>query len=637
MHQKTTPYGNWTSPITAAQVAASAKYLQNIQSDSEYIYWLESRPEEQGRQVVMRMSLLSNTVYTHTPPSYHVRSRVHEYGGGDYCVHHGTVYFCNDQDQRLYQQKEQTILPLTTAPKMSKAWRYADPICTPDSAHIIVIRESHHTHQTLHELVAISTDPDQPGIKILATGYDFYSSPAISSDGQQLAWICWNHPHMPWDSTELWLAELSPNMELIHPRCIAGGPTESVMQPQWSPDDRLFFISDQNNWWNIYLYSPLYAHDKKTAYSPVCSMPAECAVPPWVFGIRTYAFLDAERVIVLSIRQGQSEIGMIDHHQYQPFSLPFTHLIPTLSLYQNKIFMIGATSTVLPVLAEYELNSDTLQIHYKSASMSMDPDYISTAEALCFPTIDDESAYGFYYPPCNRDYVAPDTEKPPLILCCHGGPTAATHPSLNLKIQFWTSRGFAVMDVNYAGSTGFGKAYRHRLYQQWGKIDVADCVQATTYLIEKNRVDPHRLFIRGSSSGGYTVLCALVFYDIFRAGCGYAGIADLVSLQDIQDNGFESHYFHTLIGPYPEEKSAYIARSPLYHADQLSSPVLFVQGLEDNIVPPQQAETMIAAMKKHDVPYTYITFSEEGHSLKKANNIQRALEKELNFYQNMLI
>ena len=622
--KKRSPYGTWRSPISADVAAVSSCILMNIESSpGGNVYWLERRPEEAGRHVIMRLSP-QGKVKVVTPSDFHVRTRVHEYGGGDYLVDRDIIYFAHDRDQRWYRQRlGKTPKPITPAVEKMKL-RYADGVITANRKWLILVRESHG--KTIeNELVAIATDGSQQ-LKILARGYDFYSFPRLNALGDKIVWTCWNQPQMPWDGTELWQADITVMLELSNIFKVAGGVGEFISQPRFSPDGKLYFLSDKSGFGNIYRYDG-------TQFEAICPMNAECDFPQWNFRLKSYDFLDENRLAVIVTDKGEQTLGIVEDSYYSAFKLPFSNFMPTLIAKNNQIIFIGSNYNRFPVLTCYDINNGQLNILYESTSLKIDEKYLSSPKLIKFPTTKGKSAYGFYYPPYNQDYIVSQNEKPPLIVISHGGPTGATSTALNLKNQFWTSRGFAVLDVNYGGSTGYGTAYRERLKGQWGIIDVADCVNSAIYLVKQGEVDPERLIIRGGSAGGYTVLCALVFYDIFSLGVSYFGIADLESFVN-GTHKFESHYLETLIGSYPEKKAIYEARSPIHHVKKLSCPIIFLQGLEDKVVLPSQAEMIIAEMKKKKLPYTYLTFPNEQHGFRDAKNIKMALEAELYFFSH---
>jgi len=623
---KQAPYGTWASPITG-ELVARLKHtgFSQLTTTAQGIYWIKSRPLEKGRRVIMRYA--NDTLTEMTPAGFNVRTRAHEYGGGDFWIHNNTLYFINDDDQRIYAQStdNQPPQPITPASETKHALRYADGIVTQDGKCIICVSEKHHNNNVVNSLVAIQTDGTQ--IETIAEGADFYSSPKLSPDGKQLAWLCWNHPQMPWDGTELWLADVTFDHQVImsDKQKIAGGPNESIYQPEWRKDNVLHFVSDKSGWWNIYNYND-------QAITPVSPMSAEYGAPHWIFGTNTYTFLENDHIACIVTDRGTKHIAMINPHtQSHTFlKLPWDEFSCNLHADDYNLYFTASNFETMPSLVRLDIKTKKYTI-IKSEILAVDQDYISRPRAIEFETDNKKTAYAFYYPPCNKNYTAQKDERPPLLVISHGGPTAATSTALNFDIQFWTSRGFAVVDVNYRGSTGYGRAYRNALKEQWGIADVADCTNAAKYLIQHNEVDPKRIAIRGRSAGGYTTLCALTFYNIFTAGASYYGVSDLKMLVE-DTHKFEAHYLDSLIGPYPEKKEIYEQRSPINFADQLSCPIIFFQGLEDKVVPPAQAETMIAALKKKGLPYTYITFDHEQHGFRDAKNIQAALEAELSFY-----
>lgn len=630
MSKRISPYGTWKSPITADLLALSSHRLGQLKTDQHQLYWLEGRPEEVGCQVIMRYAL-NGAIDTITPSGFNVRNRVHEYGGGDYLVHENVIYFSNDDDQRLYRQKiGQQPCAITPNPTQPKALRYTDGVITLNGRYIICVREVHDGEkEVINELVAISTDGQhQP--KAITGGYDFYASPRISPDGKKIAWLCWKLPQMPWDGCELWVADLDENAVVKNPKLMAGNKTQSIYQPAWNCNNELYFVSDRSGWWNIYKVN----NDKIDAVAP---MEAECAYPHWIFGTNTYAFIDNKTIVTIITKNGQQQLGFIQNEKFYAFDLPYSQIEPYLVVDDKTVIFIGATPTEVPAIIRYHIKENKHEVLYKSSdtATAIDKKYISQPQAIEFPTDNNKIAYAFYYSPYNEDYVVPENELPPLLVMTHGGPTAATGTQLNLKIQYWTSRGFAVVDVNYGGSTGYGREYRRRLNGQWGIVDVADCVNAAQYLIKRGKVDPKRLLIRGSSAGGYTTLCALVFYDLFAAGASYYGVADLEAMtSDCQK--FEMRYTDSLIGPYPEQKSIYKKRSPVNFAGCISCPVIFFQGLEDSVVPPSQTEAMIAALSQKKTSYAYMTFDNEQHGFRNAKNIKKSLEAELQFYAKIL-
>jgi dipeptidyl aminopeptidase/acylaminoacyl peptidase len=615
------PYGAWKSPITADLMVAGTVGLGGLAADQDQIYWLEGRPSEGGRSVIVCLTPDGKTEDV-TPSGFNVRTRVHEYGGGAYCVDRGTVYFSNFTDQRLYRQTLNTApSPLTP----EGAFRYADAVVDRGRQRLICIREDHSNEgEAVNTIVSINLS-DGNDIQILVSGDDFYACPRLSPDGTQLCWLSWNHPNMPWDGTQLWVATLNSEGLIAEKQFITGSPTESVFQPQWSPDNLLYFVSDRSNWWNLYRY-------QNSEIEPLYPTSAEFGLPQWVFGMSTYGFASADEIICTYTENGNWYLASleIDSQQLQLIDTPYTS-ISGIKVAGDQALYIGGSPTEPSAVVQLNLTTGEQHILKPSSNLDLDTAYLSIPEPIEFPTENNTTAYGFYYPPTNKDYTAPEDDKPPLLVKSHGGPTAATSSSLSLKIQYWTSRGFAVLDVNYGGSTGYGREYRQRLQGNWGIVDVDDCSNGAKYLAEKGLVDGDRMAITGGSAGGYTTLCALTFKDVFKAGASYYGVSDLEALAT-DTHKFESRYLDGLIGPYPEAKEVYVARSPIHAAQQLSCPVIFLQGLEDKVVPPNQAEKMVEILKAKQLTVDYVTFADEQHGFRKAENIKRAIEEEFGFY-----
>lgn len=616
------PYGSWKSPITSDLIVAGTIGLGQIQLNGAEVYWTEQRPTEGGRNLVRRRSS-EGQITDLTPLPFNVRTRVHEYGGGSFTVADGVVYFSNFADQRLYRQapgqEPEAITP--EAP-----WRYADTVVDPSRQRLLCVREDHSLGgEPINTIVAITPGADP---EILVSGEDFYASPALSPDGTQLAWISWAHPNMPWDGTELWVGTFQADGLIGSVQKIAGGPEESIFQPQWSPDGQLYFVSDRTNWWNLYRWTG-------TGAEPVCPLEAEFGLPQWVFGMSTYGFESADRILCTYSQKGISYLARLDltSGQLQPISLPYTS-IGGLRVAPGHAAFVGGVATEPTALVYLDLATLEWQVLRRATDLSLDRGYLSVPETIEFPTDNGLTAHAFFYPPQNKDYTAPEGERPPLLVKSHGGPTAATAASLSLSIQYWTSRGFAVLDVNYGGSTGYGRDYRERLKGQWGIVDVNDCANGAQYLAEQGRVDGNRLVIAGGSAGGYTTLCALTFREVFKAGASYYGVSDLEALAR-DTHKFESRYLDSLIGPYPERQDLYQARSPIHFTDRLACPVIFFQGDEDKIVPPNQAELMVNAIQAKGLPVAYVLFEGEQHGFRKAENIKRALDGEFYFYSRV--
>ena len=624
---QTSPYGSWKSPITPELITKAAPGLDQPMVDGDNLYWLESRPWESGRNVVMRCSA-DGTISDVLPAPLGARSKVHEYGGAPYLVADNVLYFCLDADQRIYRLAldSEGALPEPLTPE-NNSLRYADFCINTDHQQLICVCEEHNTdsHEPVNSLAAIPLDGSQT-ITTLASGADFYSNPRISPDGTKISWLCWHHPQMPWDGTELWLAAYHSGRP-HNSNKVAGGPNESIFQPQWSPGGQLFFVSDRSNWWNIYRLNSD-GTDINT-----CPINAEFATPQWVFGMSTYGFVDADTIACCYTQNSRWQLATIDLNSgtLNNHSSDYTD-ISALHAHNGSAYFIAGSPFSAPQLAQFKGGEITAL--YGDRPLPFDSGCLSTPQAINYPSSSDSHAQAIYYPPANQDYQAPQNELPPLMVMCHGGPTAAANTSLNLKAQFWTSRGFAVLDVNYHGSTGFGRRYRDTLKGNWGLCDVDDVVNGAAHLAEQQLADPERMAIRGGSAGGYTVLAALTFHNIFKAGASLYGIGDLEMLV-ADTHKFEARYMDSLVGPYPETKAVYQERSPIHHIEQLNSPVIFLQGLDDKVVPPNQAEAMIAALNNKKVANAYVPFMGEGHGFRKAENIIRAYEAELYFYSKV--
>jgi dipeptidyl aminopeptidase/acylaminoacyl peptidase len=633
---KTAPYGSWKSPITSDLIVAQSITLSELYLDGGHVYWLEGRPQEQGRYVVVRADPDSQTTDI-TPPPYNARTRVHEYGGGSWTVRDGTVYFSNFADGRLYQQ----VLggsgprPLTPEPTaLGRQWRYADGVIDQSRNRWIGVREDHTVDgEPVNTIVAVDLGGGSGAGHVLASGHDFYASPRLSPDGGWLTWLAWDHPNMPWNGTRLYLGEVAQNGGIRQAEPIAGGATESIFQPEWSPDGaQIVLVSDRSGWWN------LYSLDLATrATRTLAPMAAEFGLPQWLLGMSTYAFAGSERIVCTYSQNGLGCLAVLNlaNETLTPVATPFMEFGSMRAVGDRAVFRAGAPDHPASIVA-LDLASGQHSVLKKATDILDRTDlhlahYLTRVESVEFPTTGGETAFGLFYPPRSPDYAPATEERPPLLVKCHGGPTSAASSTLNLGVQYWTSRGIAVLDVNYRGSTGFGRAYRDRLQLNWGVVDVDDCVAGARFLAAQGRVDGKRCVISGGSAGGYTTLAALTFRDFFQGGASYYGVSDVAALAR-DTHKFESRYLDWLIGPYPQAEARYRERSPLYHADRLAKPVIFFQGDEDAVVPPSQAEVMVEALRRKGNPVGYFLFSGEQHGFRKAGNIQRCLDAELAFY-----
>jgi dipeptidyl aminopeptidase/acylaminoacyl peptidase len=624
----TAPYGSWKSPITSDLIVARAKSPGSPMPDGNTLYWLEGRPEEKGRIVIVRR-LPDGRVEDVLPQPYNARTRVHEYGGGSCLVKDGTLYFSNFTDQRLYRLVPgQNPHPLTPPVDL----RYADYVLDAPRGRLIAVREDHTTGapQAVNTICDVRIDDGDlvSGGRVLVSGNDFYSTPRLNPAGTRLCWLTWNHPNMPWDGTELWVASIDENGMPANPILVAGGETESIFQPEWSPDGVLYFISDRTGWWNLYRW-------QNGAVEALHPAQAEFGEPQWVFGMSTYAFESASRLVCVFGVGAQQSLAVLDTRtlDFRVLDVPYTEFS---SLRAGPGFVVFNAGSPTQARAVIRLSLDTLEAEVirRSTDLAIDPGYISIAQRIEFPTEGGLTAYAYYYPPTNQDFTAPAGELPPLIVKSHGGPTGGTSTVFGLNIQYWTSRGFAVVDVDYGGSAGYGRDYRERLKGQWGIVDVDDCVNAARYLASSGKADPRRMAITGGSAGGYTTLCALTFRDVFQAGASHYGVSDAEALAT-DTHKFESRYLDGLMGPYPQARDVYVARSPIHFTHQLNCALILFQGADDRVVPPDQSRKMFEAARARELPTAYIEFEGEQHGFRQSQNIKRALDGELYFYSKV--
>jgi dipeptidyl aminopeptidase/acylaminoacyl peptidase len=625
MSRQVASYGSWKSPITSELVASETVELEQIILDDEDIYWNELRPTEGGRIVIVRRTQDGQTTDMTQSP-FNARTRVHEYGGNAFAIIDGIIYFSNFADQRIYRQ-EPGAMPRPITPEAEL--RYADLVIDRSRSRIICVREDHTVagREPANTLVSLKLE-DGKGGNVLVAGNDFYSSPRLTPDGSRLAWLTWNHPNMPWDGTELWVGELGADGSLSHAERVAGGTDESVFQPEWSPDGVLYFVSDRTGWWNLYRWH-------KGNINPLCEMKAEFGKPQWIFGMSTYSFESANCIVCAYSEQGTWRLATINTvtSKLERVKTPYTD-IRSLRASSGLAVFIAGSPTEPPSIVRLDLATRQIEVLRRSSTVMVDAEYLSIPKAIEFPTENGLTAHAFFYAPRNRDYTGPSEEPPPLLVKSHGGPTAAASTTVSWAVQYWTSRGIAVLDVNYGGSSGYGRKYRQRLNGQWGVVDVDDCVNGARHLVKIGEVNGDRLVIRGGSAGGYTTLCALTFRNIFRAGASYYGVSDLEALTK-DTHKFESRYLDRMIGPYPERHDLYRERSPIHVVNQISCPIILFQGLEDKVVPPSQAELMVKALREKGLPVAYIPFDGEQHGFRRAENIKRSLEAELYFYSKI--
>jgi dipeptidyl aminopeptidase/acylaminoacyl peptidase len=635
---ETRPFGTWPSPITAQVAASQGLRLAAPVVDGGDIYWLEARPAEGGRNVVVRY--VAGAVQEATPAGFNVRSRVHEYGGASYLVHRGTIVFSNFADQRLYRvdRPPAGAAPAAVAVTPEGRWHYADAVMDAARDRLICIREDHTVEgrECVNTLVSVVLDGSSGAGQVLAEGYDFYSTPRLSPDGRQLAWLCWRHPNMPWDGSELWVADVAADGLLANARRVAGSDTESIYQPGWSPQGELLFVSDRDDRWRLYRSRRSSDRPQPADIVPVTPAPpadAEVGRPQWILGTSTWAFTSDTRLVVSYTREGRWFLGCADldtgvFRELAPHIEPGPYLAPA----GRDVVLVAGSATAFDAVVVLDVDTGETRPLRTVPGTLVDAGFLSVPESVWFPTADGRQAHLFYYSPRNRDCEPMPGERPPLVVISHGGPIASADSTLDYGVQFWTSRGFAIADVNYGGSTGFGREYRQRLNGQWGIVDVVDCIRATEFLVREGKADPSRLIIRGGSAGGFTTLASLTGYpDVFKAGASYFGVSDLEALTQ-DSHKFEARCLDILVGPYPAMKALYEERSPIHHVDRLVCPLILLQGLEDKVVPPNQSAMMADALRRKGRPVAYITFAGEQHGFRKAENIIRSLEAELYFY-----
>jgi len=632
----TVPYGAWPSPVTAARLVEGSATVREVRVDGDDVWWDEVRPDEGGRTQLVRCRPGDELVDV-LPAGWNVRTQVHEYGGGAWAVRAGVLVFSHWDDQRLYRFAvgvDGEPVPISPDPDRPRGLRYADA-CWFDDGWLICVRESHGVRgEAVNEMVAVPLDgsavDDPARIRVLVSGHDFVSSPRMSG---LLAWTAWDHPRMPWDGTELWVGVVEQDPEgaptgVAGARRIAGGADESIVQPEWTGDRELLFLSDRSGWWNPW-------RDADEQPAPVAEVNGEIGGPQWVLGGRWFAPLTDGRLVCSITRQGVTGLCLVDADgRVTELDAPFTSVDQVVADGSGGVIVVAATATTEPAPVRCRFDGGgavELTALRPPQDVGIGEGWISGPEPISFPSAGVRTAHALYYPPRNPTAEGPDGDKPPLLVLSHGGPTSAARARFDLARLFWTSRGFAVVDVNYGGSTGYGRPYRRLLDGAWGIVDVEDCIAAAGALAERGLVDPERLAIRGGSAGGFTTLAALTFHDTFSAGASHYGVADLEALAR-ETHKFESRYLDGLVGPYPEAIEVYRDRSPVHHTDQLDRPLIVFQGLEDEVVPPNQAEMMVAALAAKGVPHAYVAFEGEQHGFRKAENIIRSLEAELWFY-----
>jgi dipeptidyl aminopeptidase/acylaminoacyl peptidase len=600
------PHGSWASPVLPEHLAATPTLGSPDVSD-DAVYWLEARPGEGGRNALVRQR--GSERRDLVGRDFNVRTRVHEYGGGPYWRDGETVFFSHFADGRIYRLDDGEPVPITPEPREPGSLRYADGRMLADGR-IVCVHESHEGPDVVNEIAVLPADGSAAPRTLLA-GNDFYAAPRPSPDGRRLAWLTWNHPLLPFAGCELWIGDLVDG-QIAGGERVAGGPDESIFQPEWSPDGRLHWVSDRTGWWNLYREG-----------ENLTPTEAEFGFPAWAFDMSRYAFLADGRIACTYTRDGVASLALLDPstRELEDLDLPYTYYDPHVRAQGSRVVIIGIGATEPPALVEIDVDSRDVQVLAQEETQ-IERDWVAPPEPIRFPTDDGVDAYAILYRPHNPSFRAPEGDKPPLILNVHGGPTAQAPPIFSPNVQFWTTRGFAFANLNYGGSTGYGRKFRERLDGRWGEVDVGDAVAAVRWLVDRGEVDPERVVITGGSAGGYTVLCALAFTDVFSAGVNLFGVVDLETFV-ADTHKFEARYMDMLVGPYPEAAELYRARSPIHSADRIRAPLLTLQGLDDRVVPPSQSEQLVAELERRGVPYAYVAFEGEGHGFRRADTLLR--------------
>lgn len=637
------PFIEWEPTISPEQVFSDTARLSEIQVGDKDIYWLEMRPSEKGRCVIVRRNK-KGQVRDVTPPGFNVRTRVHEYGGGSYAIFKNSIYFVNFKDQRIYHQKKDSFeaRPITPSKNKDKSLgKYASLIISPDGEKLVFVYEKEYPDKENENFLGV-LDLNLKRIsepKIIAKGYDFYADPIFSPTGKKIAWLQWNHPHMPWDSTELVMGRFEKNV-IYDAKKIDKGRNKSICFPKFDAQGRLYYVMDEKtrsvsssqNWWNIYCYN-------NNAIQQITSERAEFGEPLWQFGQSSYDFLSNNRIIARMTKQGKDYLVIIEPGN-KIFSLIKNDLCGYDSIRtnkKNKVFFIGKSDRESAAIYSLDIDSDFRErVLNKSSKLKIKEQDISLPKTITYPTKDGKQAYAFLYLPKNSRFIAPSNDKPPLLVMIHGGPTHRTDSSFSFIIQFWTSAGFAVVDVNYRGSTGYGRQYRDELISKWGVIDAQDVADAVRYLIKQKKIDAHRVAIRGGSAGGYMVQRAMTKYpDLFKVGASYFGIGNLITLVE-QTHKFESRYIDNLIGAkFPQGKKKYMQRSPINYLHKLRSPMIIFQGSDDKIVTPECSREVAGILDKRGIEYKYVEYKGEAHGFKAKKSNVDSLSKEFAFYRKV--
>jgi dipeptidyl aminopeptidase/acylaminoacyl peptidase len=628
-------YGAWPSELSSLRVAsATGLRFSGIDLSARRLRWVESRAGDGGRCVVVEETG-NGSIRELTPAEIDVRTRAHEYGGAASWYSGQTAFCSHFADGRVYRiDGSGSPRPITPEPSSPQALRYADGRVSPDGTMCYCVRERYEGGEPISEIIAVRTDGEgEP--EVIASGRDFFAAPRIDPSGRRLAWLAWDHPNMPWDTTELWECELAETgLRNGPPTKVAGAEGESIIEPAWSPDGVLHFCSDRNGWWNLFC-------SREGEQHPLTHLSdGEIGGPSWWFGLARYTFLDSGAIVCVVTRAATDNLELLAPNtgRLESLDLEWTAYLPCDAFSATGDRVAFAAASAVEPTTIVELNVSTMEQRRVRRSMDdeLEPSSLSAPQAIAFQTRDGETSHAFYYPPRNADYAGPADERPPLRVICHGGPTHHTPPGLDLQTQFFTQRGIAVLAVNYRGSSGFGRDYRRALDGRWGEIDWQDCVDAKEHLVAAGTVDGDRTWVEGTSAGGYVVLCAVAFEPTaFSAGVSYYGISDIEAFAT-ETHKLESHYCDTIVGPYPERADLYRQRSPIHFVDQVSRPLLLLQGLEDKVVPPPQAELMAAALESKGIPHAYLAYAGQGHGFTRLDVISQALDATLSFAGEVL-
>ena len=626
--QSPRPCGSWPTPVTADLVVRASRTLSGVATDGEVVYWSEMRPEEGGRTQIVRLE--PGGVPTDLlPEGANARSQVHEYGGGAWWVRAGVVWYVDWSDQRLRRLDPggEPVVLTAEAPEGGSV-RWADGDVNPHDGRLALVRETHPVGSrgavdVVNEIVVL----DHAGAAdTVACGSDFASDPRWSPDGSALAWLEWDHPAMPWDASTLKV------QTLMGVSTVAGGvdvAEEGICQPQWAPDGSLWFCSDRDDWWSLYRWT------LEDGVQRMVDRPGDVGRPKWTFGPKRYAFLPDGRVVLAILHEGNDSVCLLEPDGTL-VDLPVdSTCVEDMAASGTAVVLVGSSPTAEPAVRRLDLAGGQVEDLSAPRDLGLGPEWFSLPAHIEFPGGDGRPTYANFYPPTSPTAAPLEGELPPLIVMLHGGPTSNAVTTLSVARQFWTTRGFAVVDVDYGGSTGYGRAYRNRLRGQWGVLDVGDCVAAVTWLVGQGWVDPDRVVIRGGSAGGFTVLMALAVSDVFAAGADHYGVADVGALAR-DTHKFESRYLDNLIAPYPQERELYVERSPLSHLDSLTSPLVVFQGADDQVVPPAQSEMIVSALREKRLPVAYRLYEGEQHGFRRADNIVDSLQAELSFYSQVL-